>query len=99
MQRKISVKFSVDNKIDFYEPIARDYFERVLKYPYDKCILTDLSSVCHFVGDNLEEGSPYKKVVDLTLSEYDVDLTEIPDQLFVLLFERIWGQMLMKWHL
>lgn len=78
---RVPLEFASTSNIEHYEPIARDFLQRVLHLNYDQCFISDQSSLIDFMG-----GEDY---VETTRQIYGVDISDIEDGNLVAIFRRL----------
>lgn len=71
-------------EIEKYEPIAVDFFEKILGMNYHDCLITDLSSLWDFPGE--ETNDTYNRKI---MEVYGVDVSDIESGILVEIFKRI----------
>jgi hypothetical protein len=78
---RVPLKFATTMEIDHFKNIARDYFRRVLNRDFDRCFISDRSSVLDFPGN--------EDYIEETQRLYGVDISDISDGNFVRIFKRL----------
>jgi hypothetical protein len=74
-------------EIEPYEPLAGEFFEKVLAMNYGECLVTDESSLWDFHGEETNE-EYHRKIVEV----YGVDVSDIESGNLVQIFKRISAQ-------
>lgn len=74
-------------EIEPYEPLAAEFFEKVLAMNYGECLVTDESSLWDFHGEETNE-EYHRKIVEV----YGVDVSDIESGNLVQIFKRISAQ-------
>jgi hypothetical protein len=78
------IEFASTERVQLYDDIANDFFDRVLDMNYGDCLITDESSLWDF---HVEESNEhlYRKI----WNAYRTDVSDIDDGNLVTIFERI----------
>ena len=71
-------------EIEQYEPLANEFFEKILAMSYNECLVTDESSLWDFHGGEANE-EYHRKITQV----YGVDVSNIENGNLVQIFERI----------
>ncbi|MEJ5308705.1 MAG: hypothetical protein WHX52_02955 [Anaerolineae bacterium] len=71
-------------EIQKYESLAVDFFEKVIGMHYHDCLVTDLSSLWDFPGDETNDAY-HRKIAEV----YGVDVSDIESGILVEIFRRI----------
>ena len=80
--KKHTIRFASTERIEKYDELATEFFEKILGFDYGNCILTDLSSILDFSNMDAEL---IGKVMDI----YKIDISDIEDGNFAEIFDRI----------
>lgn len=79
---KRPLHFASRTVVKSHETLARDFLERILDVDYDRCIITDKSSLSDF---DLATAACVQRIT----AAYGVDVSDIQDGRLVSIFERI----------
>lgn len=82
--KKMKFELAPTEKIDAYEELAIDFFERVLGMSREDCLITDESSLWDFHTEKSGEEF-YHKIAEV----YGVDVSDVKGGNLVEIFERI----------
>ena len=85
-KRKSSLKIELAStiKIDKYESLAPDFFEKILDMNRNDCLITDESTLWDFHGE--ESNAPFYSKI---LEEYGVDVSDIERGNLAKIFQRL----------
>lgn len=83
---KVPLEFVSSVNVDRYEKTAKDFFARILGMNYDRCFISDESSLWDFhFGDSNE------KLLRKIKETYDVDVSDIQNGNLARIFSRLSG--------
>jgi len=91
----VPLKFASSDKICYYEKIAVDYFKNVLRMDfYEGYYFTDSSCLSHLIPSDEADNDEYickmkELIIKDTLEYYNIDISDIYDEPFWKVFERI----------
>jgi len=90
----VSLKFASSDKIWIYEKIAVEYFKSVLRLNFYDYIFTDYSYLSSLVPHDEADNDDYiskmrELIIKDTLEYYNIDISDIYDEPFWKVFERI----------
>jgi hypothetical protein len=74
-------------EIEQYEPLANEFFEKILAMNYNECLVTDESSLWDFHSEETNE-EYHRKIMEV----YGTDVSDIESGNLVRIFERIRAQ-------
>ena len=87
---KVSIKFVSTEKIDKYEDLAINFFQKILGMDYHQGFYSDSSSLPLFEPLEEEQAKKMKpNVIQSVLKAYKVDITDIYEQPLYVIFDRI----------
>jgi hypothetical protein len=84
---KPKIELAPTVEIEQYEPLAGEFFEKVLAMNYGECLVTDESSLWDFHGEETNE-EYHRKIVEV----YGVDVSDVESGNLVQIFKRISAQ-------
>ncbi len=84
VKRMPTIEIVSQAEIQKYEPLAVDFFEKIIGMRYHDCLVTDLSSLWDFPGDETNEAY-HRKIAEV----YGVDVSDIENGILVEIFKRI----------
>jgi hypothetical protein len=93
------IEFASTAEIDKYEPVANDFFRRILKLDYHGCFISDTSSLEDFYQysrhdksnpQNLGSYDEFKKTIFSKIQQtYGCDVSDVKDDNFLTIFKKL----------
>lgn len=80
----LPIEFASADLVSQYDNFAKDFFDKILTFNYDDCIISDESSLWDFHSE--ESNTEYFKKIK---PEYGVDVSDIENGNLALIFKRI----------
>ena len=86
-QVRPAIELAPTVEIEQYEPLANEFFEKILAMNYNECLVTDESSLWDFHSEETNE-EYHRKIVEV----YGVDVSDIESGNLVRIFKRVRAQ-------
>lgn len=82
---QVALEFASTRHIDAYDQIARDFLAKILDIDFDRCFISDQSSLSDFRFDKASLNGLYGKIREV----YGIDATDLREGNLLDIFERI----------